>query len=435
MELFDAAVAVVRRLREEGHEAYFAGGCVRDRLLGRPVHDFDVATDAVPGAVQKIFPRNVEVGKSFGVVIVLHGSHQIQVATFRSDHGYADGRHPDAVTFSDLDSDVARRDFTINGMMWDPVADRVIDRVGGQDDLRRRVIRAIGDPADRFREDKLRILRAIRFATILDFSIDPATESAIRDFAPQITVVSWERIAEELRKILVAPRRADGMERLRELGLLRPLLPECEAMAGVPQPKEFHPEGDVWTHTVLALRALEQPSFVLALATLLHDIGKPRTIERADRIRFHQHDKVGAKMAEEICARLRLSNEEKDAVVWLVLKHLVFLHADGMRESTLKRLFAEPLIDELFRLVRADTIGSMADPAHVDRLVEKRAKYSAAELRPPPLLTGHDLIRLGFRPGPLFKEILREVEDAQLEGKLVNPEQAIAYVQSKWGLR
>lgn len=429
---FDAGVSVVRRLRENGHEAYFAGGCARDRLLGRPVDDYDVATSALPDQVLALFPRRIEVGKAFGVVTVLTGGEQIQVATFRSDHSYRDGRRPEGVTFSDLRTDVERRDFTINGMMWDPIEDRIIDLVGGRADLERRVIRAIGDPDRRFEEDKLRILRAVRFATVLDFEIEPATAEAVRRHAPDILAVSWERISIELRKILVAPRRAEGMERLRTLDLLARLLPECAAMVGVPQPPEYHPEGDVWTHTLLALRALESPTFVVALATLLHDIGKPPTIEHADRIRFNGHDKVGAQMAEAVCERLRLSNDEKEAVAWLVLKHLAFLQADQMRESTLRRLFAEPLIEELFQLIRADTIGSKAEPVTVERMRALRARWAVGGIRPPPLLTGHDLIAMGFPPGPGFKEMLTEVEDAQLEGRVRTKAEAEAYVRARW---
>ncbi|MBI2901757.1 MAG: CCA tRNA nucleotidyltransferase [Planctomycetes bacterium] len=430
--LFSAALSVVRRLRERGHEACFAGGCVRDRLLGRPVADYDVATDALPDSVIAAFPRTVEVGKAFGVVTVLVGPHAVEVATFRSDHSYRDGRRPEGVTFSDLRTDVERRDFTINAMMWDPVEDRVIDLVGGRADLASRTIRAVGDPERRFSEDKLRILRAVRFAATLDFAIEPATASAIRRFAPEILQVSWERIAAELKKILVAPRRAEGMELMRTLGLLAPVLPECEATVGVPQPPEFHPEGDVWTHTKLALRALESPSFVVALATLLHDVGKPRTIEHADRIRFNGHDKVGAEMAAEICDRLRLSREEKEAVAWIVLKHLAFLDADRMRKSTLKRLFASPLIEELFQVARADAIGSMAEPATVERMRALRASLPPDVIKPPPLLRGADLIAMGFAPGPLFKEILREVEDAQLEGRVRTAEEARELVRARW---
>ncbi len=431
-ELFQAAVAVVRRLRERGHEAYFAGGCVRDRLLGRPVADYDVATGALPDHVLALFPRTVEIGKSFGVVTVLQGPHQVQVATFRSDHSYLDGRRPEGVTFSDLRTDVERRDFTINGMMWDPLEDRIVDLVGGREDLSRRIVRAIGDPERRFSEDKLRILRAVRFATVLEFDIDPETAEAIARHASDILQVSWERIAQELKKILVAPRRAEGLERMRALGLLRPILPECEAMVGVPQPPEFHPEGDVWTHTLVALRSLDSPSFVVALAVLLHDIGKPRTLEFADRIRFHGHDKLGARMAEEISDRLRLSCEEKEAVAWLVLRHLVFLNADQMRESTLKRLFREPHIEELFQVIRADTLGSLAQPVAVERMRALRDRYAAEGLRPAPLLRGTDLIAMGYAPGPAFKEMLHDLEDAQLEGRLRTREEAIEHVRRAW---
>ncbi|MBI4564791.1 MAG: CCA tRNA nucleotidyltransferase [Planctomycetes bacterium] len=428
-ELLDAALQAVRRLRADGHETYFAGGYVRDRLMGRPIHEIDIATSARPDQVERLFARTVAVGRAFGVIRVEREGHWFEVATFRSEGRYLDGRHPESVTFSGPREDAQRRDFTINGMFFDPLENRTLDFVDGQADLRRRIIRAIGRPEERFAEDNLRLMRAVRFATQLDFSIDPATEEAIRALAPSIAHVSAERVRDELAKLLVAPRRSEGLERLRATHLLKHLLPEVEAMVGVPQPPEYHPEGDVWTHTRLCLETLRDPSFELALAVLLHDIGKPKTLLIADRIRFNGHDKVGAHMADAIATRLKLSNDQRDRIVWLVDRHLAFLQWEHMKQSTLKRLLAHEHIGDLLKLVRADTLGSRADDAYVDRLEAIRATMTIEKLKPPPLLTGNDLIDMGYAPGPRFKSVLREVFDAQLEGTIRTGEEARALAQ------
>jgi len=419
--LLETARMVVRKLRAAGHETYFAGGFVRDRLLGRPIHEIDIATAAPPDRVEALFPKTVPVGKAFGVILVLEGDHRFEVATFRSDGRYLDGRRPESVAYSGPEEDARRRDFTINGMFFDPETDRVLDFVEGKADLDRRLVRAIGDPKARFSEDRLRLLRAVRFAGRFGFALDPATEAAIREMAPGIAQVSGERVRDELSKILTDASRSKTLELLRATGLLPLILPEVSAMEGVPQPPEYHPEGDVWTHTKLALDTLKEPTFELALAVLLHDIGKPRTLVKADRIRFNNHDKVGADMASGIADRLKLSNDQKDRIVWLVHKHLAFLQWELMRESTLKRLLAHEHIVDLLKLVRADTLGSMADDAYVNRLEEIKSTMKAEELKPPPLVTGKDLIEMGYAPGPAFKKALTEIMDAQLEGAVKDP--------------
>ncbi|HZL72662.1 MAG TPA: CCA tRNA nucleotidyltransferase [Planctomycetota bacterium] len=431
--LLDAARSVLNRLRAAGFESYFAGGYVRDRLLGLHPDEIDIATAAPPDRVEKLFPKTFAVGRAFGVILVLEGDHKFEIATFRSDGKYQDGRHPDKVTFSTPEEDAKRRDFTINGMFFDPDTDKVIDFVGGKADLQKKVLRAIGDPRERFTEDRLRLLRAVRLAERLGFAIDAATESAIRDMAPAIVQVSGERIRDELAKILVDESRSRALEKLRATGLLRHILPEVDAMEGVPQPPEYHPEGDVWTHTKLALDTLKSPTFELALAVLLHDIGKPPTLVRADRIRFNNHDHVGADMSARIADRLKLSNEQKDLVVWLVQKHLAFLQWELMRPSTLKRLLGHDHIADLLKLVRADTLGSKADDTYVDKLESMRASMKAEELKPPPLVTGKDLIGLGYAPGPKFKQALTEIMDAQLEGTITDREAALGLARKILG--
>jgi poly(A) polymerase len=431
--LIEAARSVLRRLRTAGFEAYFAGGFVRDRLLGLPAGEIDIATAAPPDRIESLFPRTVAVGRAFGVILVLEGDHKFEVATFRSDGRYEDGRRPQNVVFSGPEEDAKRRDFTINGMFFDPDTGKVIDYVGGQDDLQRRVLRAIGNPKERFAEDRLRLIRAVRLASKLGFALDPATDSALREAASSIIHVSGERIRDELGKILVDPSRSAALEMLRATGLLRYILPEAAAMEGVPQPPEYHPEGDVWTHTKLALDTLKEPTFELALAVLLHDIGKPPTLVNADRIRFNNHDRVGADMTARIADRLKLSNEQKDRVVWLVQKHLAFLQWELMRPSTLKRLLASDFIGDLLKLVRADTLGSKADDTYVDKLESLRSSMKVEELKPPPLVTGNDLIAMGYPPGPRFKEALTQLMDAQLEGTVADRDSGMALARKILG--
>jgi poly(A) polymerase len=427
----DFAIEVVRRLRDAGHEALWAGGCVRDELLGLTPDDYDIATSALPDEVRRLFRRTIAVGASFGVIEVLgprtpEGLLKVQVATFRSDVSYSDGRRPDAVVFSSAREDALRRDFTINGMFFDPLAGKLIDYVGGEADLRAGVLRAIGEPALRFEEDKLRMLRAVRLATRFDLTIEPATEAAIRRMAPEIGVVSAERIAEELRKLLVHPRRASGMNRFLDLGLAAVILPELLPMKGLPQGLPGAPTGDLWDHVLRVLEWLgPAPSFPLALAALLHDIGKPRTVGRTpDRYTFYYHEHVGRRLAGEICLRLKLSNEERERVEWLVEKHQILCEARQMRTSKLKTILIHPGIRDLLALHRADALASNRSVDHVAYCEQLLSEWTAEDLSPPPLLTGHDLLRAGIPQGPIFKRLLDAVREAQLDGTIKTPKEA-----------
>jgi len=429
----EAATRIVRRLREAGHEAYFAGGCVRDRLLGRPAHDIDVATDAHPEEVQKLFPRTVAVGAQFGVIIVLEEGEEFQVATFRADGIYIDGRRPESVTFTTAEGDALRRDFTVNGLFYDPLENRVLDFVGGREDLKAGLLRCIGTPSDRFQEDKLRLLRGIRFAATLDFRIEPATWSALCDHAPSISAVSAERIRDELVKIFTHPSRVRGFDLLEESGLLDILLPEVTAMKGCEQPPEFHPEGDVFVHTRLMLSLLPaEVSVPLVFSVLFHDIGKPPTARRDEtgRIRFNGHESVSATMTEGIFQRLRFSNALTEAVITAVKNHMAFKDVQHMRVATLKRFLARPTIDDELELHRVDCLGSHGLLDNHAFLLAKREEFSREPLIPPPLVTGGDLIALGWKPGPLFKHVLDAVQVRQLEGALASREAALEWVAS-----
>ena len=449
-----AAVEVVRTLRSRGYQAYLVGGCVRDLLLGRDPADFDVSTDATPDQVMRVFPQTYAVGAQFGVVLVpfksvgldgapaageeLTAEHPkvIEVATFRSDGVYSDGRHPDAVRYTtDPREDVQRRDFTINGLMLDPLnGHRVLDYVDGQLDLQRHLIRTIGDPERRFREDKLRMMRAVRFAARFEYEIDPDTFAAIRRLAPEIRQVSRERQREELTKMLTEGKARRAFELLDASGLLHEVLPEVEKMKGVEQPPQFHPEGDVWIHTLLLLSMLAAgTSRTLAWGALLHDVGKPPTFRVApDRIRFDDHVEVGTRMAEEIGQRFRMSNDDIAQISALVANHLRFADVKNMKESTFKRFIRLPKFDEHLELHRIDCLGShgILDLYHYTR--EKIADLPPEQVRPQPLITGNDLLAAGYRQGPRFKEILSAVEDAQLDGRLHSPTEAMSFVEQQF---
>ena len=465
------AISVVRALRDRGHQAYLVGGCVRDLLLGREPADYDVATDATPDEVMRIFQETYAVGAQFGVVLVpapdienksvipsadetsqsevsseprnllsargdtpLKARH-IEVATFRSDIGYSDGRHPDQVRFSrDPREDVQRRDFTINGLLLDPLSDEVLDYVGGQKDLQAKMIRAIGDPALRFAEDKLRMLRAVRFAARFEYKIEPTTMSAIQKLAAQIHQVSRERVRDEITKMLIEGHARCAFELLDETGLLHEVLPEIEAMKGIEQPPEFHPEGDVFVHTLLLLENLPQPCPpTLAWGGLLHDVGKPPTFRRApDRIRFDSHVDVGVKMAEMILRRLRFSNEDSEQILALVDNHMRFGDVEKMKASTFKRFVRLPRFDEHLELHRLDCKASHRKLGLYDYTRQKIAELTPQSIRPTPLVGGDDLLAAGYSPGPQFKEILTAVEDAQLEGQVDSKEQAMGFVRRKF---
>lgn len=433
--LREGAVEVVRLLRDRGFSAYWVGGCVRDLEMEREPHDYDIVTDARPDQVAQEFPDAVMVGAQFGVVVVPWRGWRYEVSTFRAEGPYLDGRRPSRVEFVDERADVARRDFTINGLLHDPLTGRTIDYVGGRTDIARRIVRTIGDPERRFAEDRLRMLRAVRLAAELEFDIDPATFAVIRAQAASITQISGERIRDELVRLLVSPGRGRGLRLLRESGLLRAILPEVEAMVGVPQPPEFHPEGDVFTHTVLALEQLSEPHPVLAVATLLHDVGKPPTMTETDRIRFNGHDEVGAEMTAVICRRLRFSGDDTERIVELVRNHLRVKDLPKMRPAKAKRfLLADDAADHL-ELHRADCLASHGNlgvyrwaVAALDALIKETP-------RPRPLLTGNDLIAMGLRPGPRFKEMLDALLDAQLEGTIRTVDEARAFVRREYAKR
>lgn len=396
--------------------------------MARPPTDFDIATSARPDQVAKLFRRTIPVGAQFGVLLVLQDSHPFEVATFRTDLKYRDGRHPESVVFSTPRQDALRRDFTVNGLFFDPVRRRVIDYVKGREDLQKKLIRAIGDPTRRFREDRLRMLRAVRFAATLGFAIDPPTFRAVRQGASRITQVSQERIRDELVKLLTGPAPGPGLALLDESGLLRVILPEIVQMKGVAQPPEFHPEGDVYTHTVLVLSRLKNPSPVLSFGALLHDVGKPATFRVADRIRFDGHDRVGAAMAQRICRRLKFSNAETGAISTLVANHMRFKDVRQMRLSTLKRFLAAPTFPEELKLHRADCLASHGDLTNWRFLRKKIKELPPQTLTPPRLIDGHDLLRLGYPQGPMIGAILKAAEERQLEGVLSSKPQALAWV-------
>jgi poly(A) polymerase len=452
--LKEFSISIIKTLRGRGFQAYLAGGCVRDLLLQHEPADYDVATSATPEQVMNIFPDTYAVGAQFGVVLVplpegdlnrpevdsseenkSSKSHAVEVATFRSDLSYSDGRRPDEVRFSsDPREDVARRDFTINGMMLDPVSGELLDYVGGREDLAAGIIRAIGDPAVRFAEDKLRMLRAVRFAARFEYEIESETVRAIQRAAHEINVVSRERVRDELTRMLIEGHARRAFLLLDECGLLREVLPEISATKGVEQPPEFHPEGDVFVHTLLLLDHLPQPCPpTLAWGALLHDVGKPATFRRApDRIRFDNHVEVGVKIAEEICERLRFSNHDTAQILALVDNHMRFGHVTRMKESTLKRFLRLPAFDEHLALHRADSLASHRNLATYDLICRRLAETPPETIRPTRLLTGEDLIAAGYAPGPKFREILDAVEDAQLEGRLESREAALEFVKREF---
>jgi len=421
-----AAVAVVKELRRRGFIALFAGGCVRDKIMRREPEDFDVATDARPDDVIAAFPATKKVGARFGVVLVIKHGIPIEVTTFRRDDEYLDGRRPTQVEFTDARGDASRRDFTVNGLFMDPVSGRILDYVNGRKDIKAKLIRAIGDPVARFAEDRLRMLRAIRFACALGFEIEPKTFDAIKRFAHDIKGVSLERVVEELKRMLTseAPDRAVRM--MQETGLNDVILPEVSAMVGVEQPSNFHPEGDVFEHTCFALSYLRSPSFELAMGVLLHDVGKVTTIQRADRIRFPSHESEGAQIAKSVCRRLKLSNASTERIAWLVRKHMTFKDVENMRLSTLKRLLGHEGFMELAELQRVDALASTGDLSHYNFCMAKLREFGEERTKPKPLIDGHDLIELGLEPGPIFGEILKQVQEEQLDEKLRTREQALA---------
>jgi poly(A) polymerase len=428
---------IAKRLRERGHITYFAGGCVRDMVRGLAPKDFDIATDATPDVVQKIFPHTYAVGAHFGVVVVVENELNFEVATFRSDGAYLDHRHPVEVRFSSPEKDAKRRDFTINGMFFDPEKNEVIDFVGGRADINAKIVRAIGKPGERFEEDRLRMLRAIRFATVLDYNVDNPTWKALVENADAINDISAERIRDELVKIFLSPNRVSGWELLDESGLLRVVLPELDAMKGCLQPEQFHPEGDVFQHTRLMLELLpEKVSVALVFAVLLHDVAKPvtATVDETGRIRFNEHDRIGATMTEAIMERLRFSRAEIDAAVEMVRQHMVFKDVPRMRVAKLKRFMARPTFEEELELHRVDCASSHRMMDNYEFLLGKREEFANEPIIPPPLVRGDDLIAMGMKPGPKFGEILEAVETRQLENAFRNREEALDWIKREYSL-
>jgi poly(A) polymerase len=435
----ELAADICGKLYASGFKAYLVGGCVRDLLLGREPEDYDVATDAHPARVQELFPSSVDVGARFGVILVVADRAQVEVATFRSDVGYSDGRHPDRVEYSSSpEEDVRRRDFTINGLMLDMETQQVLDFVGGREDLRQGIVRAIGTPELRFREDRLRMVRAVRFAARFGYAIEPATFQAIVAAAPHITAVSAERLRDEITKLLTEGAARRAFELLEETGLLKACLPEVAAMKAVAQPPEFHPEGDVWVHTLMMLQDLPAGTpATLAWAVLLHDVGKPPTFrsaeETGDRIRFDGHAEIGARMAVAICRRLRFAVDDIEQIEALVANHLRFKDVFQMRPATLKRFVRLPKFEEehlvLHRLDCLSSHGNLDAYEFVRRFLRETPPE---EVRPPRLLTGEDLKAMGFKPGPLFRRILEAVEEGQLEGRFTRREDALEFVRREY---
>jgi poly(A) polymerase len=438
MDSRELANSICATLRRNGYQALLAGGCVRDLLLARVPVDYDIATDTLPDQVMALFPDSVAVGAQFGVVFIPRDGFKVEVATFRSDGNYSDGRRPDQVLYAKSpEEDVQRRDFTINGLMMRPETSDVLDFVGGQADLKAGVIRAIGEPDRRFTEDKLRLMRAVRFAARFGFAIEPETFAAIRRHAHEIGVVSAERLRDELTKLLTEGAARRGFELLDETGLLAGVLPEVAAMKGVEQPPQYHPEGDVWTHTLLMLEGLPAgPPATLAWGVLLHDVGKPPTFrsvaETGDRIRFDGHVDIGVRMGEEICRRFRFSNEDTEQILALVANHMRFKDVEQMRPSTLKRFVRLPRFEEHMELHRLDCSSSNRRLGAYNFVRKLLVETPPEQIRPSKLLTGNDLRDMGYRPGPVFSQILACVEDAQLEGKVTTLEEARRYVSSKF---
>lgn len=413
----------------------FAGGCVRDMIRGVEPNDYDIATSARPDQVQKLFSKTVTVGAQFGVVLVIEDHQKFEVTTFRTEGEYRDGRRPSSVSFSDAETDARRRDFTINGMFFDPVKNQVLDFVGGQADLERKLICTIGDPKKRFDEDKLRLLRCVRFASTLDLQIEPATAAALKSMAAEIRAVSAERIRDELIKIFTGAHAGRGLTLLDESGLLGEILPEVAAMKGIAQPPQFHPEGDVLTHTRLMLDDLKNPSVILAFAALLHDVGKPPTFQirkgadGTERIRFYAHDQIGVEIAEKILRRLHFPNGQRDAIIACVQNHMRFKDVQQMRTATLKRLLSRPTFAEELELHRADCACSHQDISNVEFLQRAMSELSSEQIKPKPLVNGHDLLRIGYAAGPELGRILKQIEELQLEEKVTTRPQALDYAK------
>ena len=467
------AKRIVHRLQKTGFLAFFVGGCVRDFLMNIQPRDYDIATSAQPNEVMQLFSETIDIGEKFGVIQVMEGEQSFAVATFRSDGNYDDGRHPTEVRYSlDPKLDVQRRDFTINGLYYDPLTQNLFDFVGGQQDIQSQIIRTIGSPEERFKEDKLRLIRAIRFSAQFGYALETKTRSAILKQAPNIIEVSPERIHDELVKILTEGYSELAINALNENQLLAHILPDVAALRGIEQPPQFHPEGDVWTHTMKLLKLMDQtkisrgiikssgkpvsnsnvvkntvqktelkkieispyPSMTLAMATLLHDIGKPKTYEKKDRIRFNGHAKLGAEMALEICQQLRFSKRQQKLITELIRDHLKFKDLAQMRPSTLRRFLGQEGFSEHLELHRLDCLGSHGNLDNWKLANHSLSNLQPEEIHPPVLLTGKDLIEMGYLPGPVFKEILNSLKNAQFENELKTSQQAKQWVLNQFDL-
>jgi len=426
--LYAPARSIVQTLSKAGFTTYFAGGCVRDMILNCPIKDIDIATSATPAQIMDLFPATKPVGEHFGVILVIVNKQSFEVATFRTDASYSDGRRPDSVRFSTPQQDALRRDFTINGLFYDPLSGRLIDYVQGQQDLQNASLRAIGRAHERFSEDYLRMLRAVRFACRFNFTIEQETADALETLSDNILKISSERIFAEITLMLQHPSRADSIRLMHKFGLLKHFLPEVAAMHGVPQPEQFHPEGDVLTHTLLALSYLRHPSIRCCWSMLLHDIGKPPTITFEDRIRFNNHHRIGAHMSYRVLKRLKAPTRFTQDVFECVDNHMNFMNVTRMRTAKLKRFLSRPTIVDELEQYRADCLASHGDISNYTFLQEKLAQFRAEQLRPEPFLSGKDLIALGFTPGPEFKTMLEQAYDLQLEEALETKQQAIDFI-------
>ncbi|MBT3349955.1 MAG: CCA tRNA nucleotidyltransferase [Nitrospinaceae bacterium] len=429
----EGALHIIKKLTDGGHRALFVGGCVRDYLLGLRPTDWDIATDAMPEEITSLFDKTLVIGARFGVVSVILNDGNYEVAQFRAEGPYFDGRHPSSVEPANEKQDAMRRDITINGMFFDPIKDQLLDYVGGQEDIHKELIRAIGEPGKRFEEDHLRMLRALRFAARFEYGIETGTYSAIQRLAPLIERTSAERKRDELTSMLTSGRADIAFGLMRETGILTKVLPEVARMTGVAQPPEFHPEGDVWAHTIKALGMLESPSSIFAWAVLLHDVGKPDTFSQADRIRFNNHDTVGAQISEQICERLNMSGHEKSWISNIVKNHMKFREVKNMRESTLKRFLREPFFSELIELHRIDQLAGHGNLETYGFCLEQLALTGDNILHPRRTIDGNDLTEMGFEPGPLFQNILTSLENEQLEGRALTYAEAEVFVIKKFG--
>ena len=436
---YSTARYIVETLQNRGFRAFFVGGCVRDAILGHQPEEFDITTSATPAEVREIFDHTIPVGESFGVVLVIINDFKFEVATFRKEWGYKDGRRPTEVSYSsDERDDVTRRDFTINGFLYDPVKEELYDHVNGIEDLEKGIVRTIGNPVERFNEDKLRMIRAVRFSARFEFRIEETTFFAMKTMAEKITEVSAERLRDELVGIITQQNPGSGLKMLKQSNILAYILPEVQEMDNVPQPPEFHPEGDVFRHTCIVLEKLHEITEgnvgeEVAMGALLHDIGKPPTFEETDRIRFNGHDRVGAFMAQKVCKRLRFSRKQTERITSLVREHLKFKDVFNMRESTLRRFISTPYFEDHMNMHLADCLGSHGMTDAYDFIRNKLREYENKEIKPKPLLSGYDLIEMGFEPGPVFSKILDAVEEQQLEGTINSKKEALEFVENKFG--